>query len=64
MDIFSGQFGGYVLQILQGGLITIKLFMSGFVLALTLGMIVGIVSSVSPMVRPYAVNGPDPDGSL
>jgi polar amino acid transport system permease protein len=47
MDIFSGQFGGYVLQMLQGGLITIKLFMSGFLLALTVGTMVGIVASLS-----------------
>jgi His/Glu/Gln/Arg/opine family amino acid ABC transporter permease subunit len=44
MDIFSERFAGYALQMLYGGVTTIKLFMLGFVLALTLGTIVGIGS--------------------
>jgi ABC-type amino acid transport system permease subunit len=44
MDIFSERVGGYTLQMLHGGVITIELFMSGFLLALSLGTVVGIVS--------------------
>ena len=44
MDPFSAEFAGYVRQMLYGGLITIKLFLSGFSLALVCGTAVGIVS--------------------
>jgi His/Glu/Gln/Arg/opine family amino acid ABC transporter permease subunit len=47
MDIFSARFGGYVLQMLHGAVITIELFMLGFVLALAFGTTVGIIGSVS-----------------
>ena len=50
MDIFSAQFGGYVLQMLNGVVITIKLFMTGFVLALTCGTAIGIIGSLSRSV--------------
>ena len=59
MDIFSAQFGGYVLQMLHGGVITVELFMSGFVLALTFGTIVGssaacrTTSSIQGVYRVY-----------
>jgi His/Glu/Gln/Arg/opine family amino acid ABC transporter permease subunit len=50
MDIFSARFGGYVLQMLHGAVITIELFMLGFVLALMFGTTVGIIGSVSRSV--------------
>ena len=50
MDIFSDQFGGYLRQMLYGAVITIELFMSGFVLALLFGTTVGIIGSLSRSV--------------
>ena len=47
MDIFSDQFAGYLRQMLHGAVITIELFMSGFVLALIFGTAAGITGSVS-----------------
>lgn len=47
MEIFSDQFNGYLLQILYGGITTVKLFVFGFTLALTCGMTIGIVGSLS-----------------
>lgn len=47
MEIFSDQFNGYLLQILYGGITTVKLFAMGVTLALTCGAIIGITGSVS-----------------
>jgi His/Glu/Gln/Arg/opine family amino acid ABC transporter permease subunit len=44
MGILSERFLGYALQMLHGSVITMQLFMTGFVLALTLGTLVGIGS--------------------
>ena len=47
MDIFSDQFAGYLRQMAYGAVITIELFMSGFVLALIFGTAAGITGSLS-----------------
>jgi polar amino acid transport system permease protein len=47
MDIFSARFGGYALQMAYGAIITVELFMSGFILALLFGTAIGIIGSVS-----------------
>lgn len=44
MDITSPQFWGYVRQMLDGTVITVQLFLSGFVLAFVLGTVIGIVT--------------------
>lgn len=44
MKISTEDFWGYVGQILDGALVTIQLFMSGFALALTVGVAIGIVT--------------------
>jgi len=50
MDIFSDQFAGYLRQMLYGAVITIELFMSGFVLALIFGTAAGITGSLSQSI--------------
>ncbi len=50
MDIFSDQFAGYIRQMLHGAVITIELFMSGFVLALIFGTAAGITGSLSQSI--------------
>lgn len=44
MEISSAEFWGYVRQIGGGAVVTMQLFVSGFVLALLLGTLIGIVT--------------------
>jgi His/Glu/Gln/Arg/opine family amino acid ABC transporter permease subunit len=55
MDIFSARFGGYALQMAYGAIITVELFMSGFVLALIFGTAIGIIGSVSRSIIVQAI---------
>ena len=44
MDVTSPEFLGYLNQMLNGAVVTIKLFLSGFVLAFVFGTIIGIIT--------------------